>query len=52
MVLVDTSVWVNHFKNTQQALVEFFGQDLVSVISLNNTRNQVMDTRQKIALSC
>ncbi|MFT6896878.1 MAG: putative nucleic acid-binding protein [Paraglaciecola sp.] len=30
MVLVDTSVWVSHFKNTQPKLIELLNQDLVS----------------------
>lgn len=30
MVLVDTSVWVSHFKNTQPKLIEILNQDLVS----------------------
>ena len=30
MVLVDTSVWVSHFKITQAKLIELLNQDLVS----------------------
>jgi len=30
MILVDTSVWVSHFKNTQPKLIELLNQDLVS----------------------
>jgi predicted nucleic acid-binding protein len=30
MVLVDTSVWISHFKNTQPKLIELLNQDLVS----------------------